>query len=163
MKTCDDCGKHEAIYQVKVIDPEGNAQELNLCEGCARKWGLEEGMKLSVAELFAKALREKVEAEEKELVCPSCGLSYLDFRKLGRLGCAQCYQAFQARLLPLIQRVQGAAHHIGKRPALSPKPDRLRWIAAKHLREELEKAVAQEEYEKAARIRDELKRIEDEA
>lgn len=163
MKICDDCGKHDAIYQVKVVDSEGNAQELNLCEECARKRGIGEGMKPSVAELFAKALREKVEAQDKKLVCGSCGLTYLEFKKLGRLGCARCYEAFQARLLPLIQRVQGATHHTGKRPGLSPKPIRLRQVAVKHLREELKKAIAQEEYEKAARIRDELKRVEDEA
>lgn len=122
--------------------------------------------------------------------CPACGLTFAQFKTDGQLGCAICYQAMQAQLGPILQRAhEGATHHVGKVPrrvlerlraagapgahgaATRPvadragaeelertRTDRLRRLAL--LRKQLGEAVTAEQYERAAKIRDEVKRVE---
>ncbi len=90
--------------------------------------------------------------------CPDCGLRFMDFRIQGRLGCPNDYQTFRDGLLPLLRRTHGATRHVGKMPsrrqAVSPRL---------HLRAELREAVAHEDYERAARLRDQLRQKDTDA
>ena len=156
MRLCDICGKEEAVVTITEVDKEGKAKELHICLSCAEKKGLLDKDKISLAELFAHLLKERIKEGDKKLVCDSCGLSYADFKKRGRLGCEECYEAFKPKLLPMIKRVHGADAHTGKSPSLSFRP-LTKEIEAKRLREKLRKAIDKEEYEEAAKIRDELK------
>ena len=54
---------------------------------------------------------------DKAVSCPSCGMSYEEFRKVGRFGCAACYAAFAPHLSRLLKRVHGATRHTGRSPA----------------------------------------------
>ncbi len=90
--------------------------------------------------------------ELAQIVCPACGLKYMEFRASGRFGCPEDYRLFAMGLSRILSRYHGASRHIGK----SPRPrrggaERLR------LRSELKAAVAREDYEAAARLRDQLK------
>ena len=88
-------------------------------------------------------------------VCPLCGLKFMEFRISGRLGCPNDYLAFNRGLLPLLRRSHdGVTRHVGKfpkRPAGPESADALR------LRAQLRQAVSREEYEEAARLRDQLR------
>jgi protein arginine kinase activator len=86
--------------------------------------------------------------------CPVCGLKYMEYRGEGRLGCPHDYQAFQAGLVPLLRRAHGATRHVGKRPGRSAADHSL---ARLRLRARLRAAVAREDYEEAARLRDQLR------
>jgi protein arginine kinase activator len=93
--------------------------------------------------------------------CPGCGMSVADFRSKGRLGCTRCYDAFRVELLPLLQRIHEAQMHTGRLPAVigTPPPpvdDR----SLTDVRRRLEDAVRGERYEEAARLRDELRKLE---
>lgn len=158
MGLCDICGKEEAVVTMTEVDKEGKAKEIHLCISCAEKKGILDKDKFSLAELFAHLLKEKIREEDKRLVCNGCGLSYADFKKKGRLGCEECYEAFKPRLVPLIKKIHGTDAHTGKSPSLSLRP-LTKEIEAKRLKEKLRKAIDKEEYEEAARIRDELKRL----
>ncbi|HEX8203401.1 MAG TPA: UvrB/UvrC motif-containing protein, partial [Isosphaeraceae bacterium] len=80
------------------------------------------------------------------------GLKFMQFRSAGRLGCPNDYEVFASGLSPLLLRAHGATRHVGKAPRRRPGPtSRLR------LRAQLRDAVAREDYETAARLRDQLR------
>lgn len=106
--------------------------------------------------------------------CEGCGLRFEDFKQSSLLGCPRCYQAFERQLGALLERAhEGATHHVGKIPRralaaskaagtpieamLGGVEERAERLAA--LRKQLERAVAAEQFERAARIRDEIGRL----
>jgi protein arginine kinase activator len=91
--------------------------------------------------------------------CPNCGLTYQNFRKIGRLGCSECYEAFKKELSPLLKRIHGADRHIGKvslKGGKTIKDTR----TLRDLKVQLEKAIQTEEFEEAAKLRDKIKDFE---
>jgi protein arginine kinase activator len=91
--------------------------------------------------------------------CPNCGLTYQNFRKLGRLGCSECYEAFKKELGPLLKRIHGSDRHVGKVPLKGGKTIR-DTRTLQDLRIQLEKAIQMEEFEEAAKLRDKIKELE---
>ena len=93
--------------------------------------------------------------------CPGCGMTPAEFRSKGRLGCPRCYETFRQELLPLLQRIHEAQSHSGRLPGTTstgaPPPDERPLSDVRRL---LEDAVRGERYEEAARLRDELGRLE---
>jgi len=149
MKVCDICQKNEASITITRVDKDGKSAEMHLCSKCAMHKGIGDAVKphVSVIEILAE-LKDKIKDEDRNLVCPKCGITYADFKRFGRLGCENCYTAFAERLLPLIKRIHGSNKHIGRKPTL---------------RDELSHAIAAEDYEKAARIRDSIKKTEEDS
>lgn len=107
--------------------------------------------------------------------CAACGQTFAQFRTAGVLGCPQCYSTFESQLTPLLSRAhEGGTHHVGKTPksammlagAPGAGPDRPAEPSAENqkrlaaLRKALEEAIAGEQYEKAAKLRDELQRLQ---
>ena len=94
--------------------------------------------------------------ENKASACENCGMTHAEFRRHGILGCPGCYQAFEKQLEPLISRAQGGAtHHSGH------VPDRHsghldRQLQRSRLLKQLNEAIATEQYERAAKIRDSI-------
>ncbi len=159
---CDICGKNPAtVHLTEIIDDQ--MTELHLCEECARQKSTQMEQQFGLSDLLAGLAEfEKPLAKEKEQVavkCPSCGLSYADFKKLGRLGCGDCYSAFKKYLGPLLKRIHGSSIHVGKSPLKVTKVLRKK-IDAQDLRTKLQKAIEAEEFEEAARVRDQIKELE---
>lgn len=91
-------------------------------------------------------------------------LSYAEFERTGRLGCAQCYRDFSDQLKPLLQRIHGRAQHAGRRPAaFRPSPEDERAARVNELRQKMDEAVASENFEDAAKYRDELRKLAEES
>lgn len=165
---CDICGKNPAtVHLTEIIDDQMN--ELHLCEECARTKSAAMEQQFGLSDLLAGMVDfEKPSAKEEELVnikCLSCGLSYADFKKIGRLGCGECYDVFRRYLAPLLKRIHGSNQHVGKSPlktktaaARTPKKK----IDPAELKEQLQKAIQKEAFEEAARLRDQIKEIESE-
>lgn len=94
-----------------------------------------------------------------QLRCPSCGMTYNQFTQLGRFGCPDCYDSFSSRLEPLLRRIQTGTSHTGKVPVKSGATlQQKRRLEA--LRRELQQAVANEQFERAAELRDQIKLLE---
>lgn len=159
---CDVCQVNQAtVHLTEIIDDQ--MTELHLCEECAKNKSMDMEQQFGLADLLA-GLSDlgKTQAEVKETVklkCSTCGLSYEDFRKIGRLGCSDCYNSFRKYLLPLLKRIHGSSRHYGKTPLVMEKPVRVKSELAQ-LKEKLEKAIAAEEFEEAARLRDKIKELE---
>lgn len=157
---CQICGKREATFHFKEII-NGEVRELHLCEECARKMGFL-GTPFPFASLIG-GLTEKGEiplSEASQVKCPHCGLSYEQIREKGKIGCSFCYQTFKDYLVPLLEKIHGHTHHSGKSPGELKMSEKEKEIHK--LRKELEEMVKKEEYEKAAKIRDEIRKLEKE-
>lgn len=89
-------------------------------------------------------------------VCVSCGITFDEFLKNGKLGCTKCYDIFHDKLVDALKKIHGNVVHTGKFPAkLGSKIKVERKI--KLLQDELTDAIKKEDYEKAAIIRDKIK------
>lgn len=93
------------------------------------------------------------------IVCPNCGATQKDFEQSGRLGCVECFQHFSEPLQTLIERIHKGNRHCGKVPQTYAKHlNFLNQLEAS--REQLKQAVAQENFEEAARLRDAVRKLE---
>ena len=83
---CDICGKNMAtVHLTEIID--NNVTELHLCEECARekRFQLEPHFGLSALLAGLADFGIKPNLQEAALTCSNCGLTYKDFKKIGRL------------------------------------------------------------------------------
>lgn len=160
---CDMCGKHEAtVHVTEILD--NKMTELHLCEECAKKKGAVE-KHFSLADLLAGLTDISTAFGPEEAIsqkCPGCGLTYKDFRKIGRLGCDRCYETFRESLVPLLKRIHGSGKHVGKFPVSKVKAVKVK-VQLQELRDKLAKAVQLERYEEAAELRDRIRALEKEA
>lgn len=155
--TCDRCKCEASLHLTEVI--QGEKREYHLCSSCAKEAGLapaEGGGGLeSVIEGFLIARLGAAIGELARRSCPYCGLKFMDFRSSGKWGCPNDYEVFAAAVNPCLGETQGASRHVGKRPkrgGTHPAAERL------ELRARLKRAIHQEDYEEAARLRDRLVR-----
>lgn len=163
---CEDCGARPAKFHLMTII-NGERVEKNLCQICmARQQKQIPGMDFSnIAGILNSILEnkdaEKKTAEEAEFqhyTCEQCGMTYGEFQKCGMLGCANCYKAFRTPMASLLQRIHGNTQHAGRIPGGAHSGTSIR-MNIDRLREKLQKAIADEEYEQAAKIRDAIRAL----
>jgi protein arginine kinase activator len=92
--------------------------------------------------------------------CPLCETTLDDLRRDNRLGCARCYSTFRGQLLPLLARYHRHVSHVGRVPSASRQPSS-RLVEITRLRVSLAKAIAVEDFERAASLRDRLRDLEE--
>ena len=162
---CDVCGKNPAtVHLTEIIDEQMN--ELHLCEDCARNKSAAMEQQFGLSDLLAGMVDfQQPSSKEDEAVtikCSSCGLTYADFKKIGRLGCGECYNVFRKYLAPLLKRIHGSSQHIGKNPAKAKPGAKLskNKTGLPELKDQLQKAIQDEAFEEAARLRDQIKALE---
>lgn len=129
---------------------------------CAHKYlyepqGAAAGAKASVSESGAEV--EDVGGLPQKS-CPHCDLSFIEFRNTGRLGCPNDYYEFRDELLPLLENIHGETKHCGKTPRRSPHTRKTQ-TELMNLRNQLKQAIGEEDYERAATLRDQIKEIEE--
>jgi len=158
---CEACKQAQATVHLTEIVNE-QMSELHLCEACANQKGAQVESHFGLADLLSE-LGDYGKTQEPEetpsQACPSCGMTYEDFRKVGRLGCAQCYTTFKRSLGSLLKRIHGSPIHLGKSPARLIKPAKAKG-ELQELKRRLGHAIEHEEFEEAARLRDQIRRVE---
>ncbi|HEY8417180.1 MAG TPA: UvrB/UvrC motif-containing protein [Limnochordales bacterium] len=163
---CDVCKQAEAtVHLTQIVN--GEKRESHLCEACARKDS--DAAWFEPVFSFNKLLGGLLDPEgatglggppaRARVRCPNCGLTFADFKRLGHLGCSECYETFDQQLEPVLRRIHGNTTHTGKVPAKAGSSLRRR-REMERLRQELQAAVAKEEYERAAQLRDRLRALE---
>lgn len=164
MGLCERCKKAQATFHLTNIEQTGDKVEKHLCESCAMQEGLLQIQKPTVnvndvIEGFVESAKGQSGALGN-LYCEHCGMTYVEFRNQGLLGCPHDYDAFREPLAPLIARAQdGGEHHVGKTPK-SLGQQRTTQQDLRRLRRQLDEAVAAEDYERAADLRDRIKKME---
>jgi len=158
---CDICGKNQAtVHLTEIVNEEMN--ELHLCEQCAQAKSQEMEQQFGLSDLLAGMVQPEKTPVEKDaavLKCPNCKMTYADFKKIGRLGCGECYVTFKKYLGPLLKRIHGSSQHIGKSPSKVTRVLKEK-IDLQELRLKLQKAIENEAFEEAAKIRDQIKDFE---
>lgn len=163
---CEDCGMRPAKFHLTTII-NGDRVEHSLCPACmAKRQKQLPGLDLSnLAGLLTSLLggstsqeEEEAETEYQDFVCEQCGTTYPEFQKSGMLGCAHCYQAFREPLTGLLQRVHGNTQHAGRIPGGVHSGVSIR-MNIERLRSKLQRAVAEEDYEQAAKLRDAIRAL----
>ena len=161
VKLCDSCHKSPASVFVEN-NINGNIMKRALCAVCAMGGSggvpFEHFIKSFLGGLSNGHFAAAAQTAPSSAYCGRCGLKYDEFRAHGRLGCAQCYQEFRPLLEPVIKNVHGSSSHEGKLPRrtgahLSAKREE------QSLRQLLKRAIAEENYEEAAKYRDAIREL----
>ena len=170
---CQHCKKHEATTHIKTMI-NGKYEEYRLCPECAHELGYDtmfSDFSTDFGGLLSSFFSNALPAISGATHCKSCGSTLNDIKRTGKVGCAECYDTFFSELLPTIRSIHGNTEHKGKQPGVieytvnedtkkadepaTPAEDKI-----KSLRDELKQAIADENFERAAQLRDEIKELE---
>jgi protein arginine kinase activator len=160
---CDICNKKKAtVHLTEIVDDQ--MTEMHLCEECAREKSVQMEQQFGLADLLAGLAdfgKQVKDLEKVKMECSSCGMNYDEFRKFGRLGCSNCYPAFKQHLGSLLKKIHGSSRHVGKMPVKFWKEGKKKGTdTLQQLRHELESAIENEDFEKAAALRDKIREFE---
>lgn len=97
--------------------------------------------------------------QHEDITCNFCNTSFDEYKKTGKLGCGKCYSTFRKQLKPIIEGIYGYLEHIGKFPKNEFKDTEI-VKTVEQLKEKLNMAIQEEEYEQAAKLRDEILQLE---
>lgn len=154
---CMFCDQPATIHLTDIIQRQ--KREMHLCERCARERQLlpaPAGTPLNLKallQLLLYALRSLESSSESP--CPCCGLTSRTLKATGRMGCAEDYEWFRVMLEPLLEQIHRSTRHIGKQPRTAQLRAELQ-----RLRRRLQQAIAEENYEDAACLRDRIRQVE---
>lgn len=162
---CQHCEKPATFHITELTGP-GGPHVLHVCEDHARQYLSPDSSQPGTSALAGVlSSQQKVEQSAEQIAstdqkaCPVCGITFAEFRNIGRLGCPYDYVHFQTDLEPLLINIHGSREHHGKKPSkLLGAPDRQHRLL--QLRREMKEAVEKELYERATEIRDEIRRLE---
>ena len=164
---CQKCGANNANTHVKTII-NGEFKEYDLCSECAHKLGYTNvfaDMDNDFSSLLGSFFTNVLPARTQATRCEFCGSTYAEIAKTGQVGCAHCYELFDDQLYPSIRRIHGNTTHCGKnsgkQAAQVQKPAEMtkeQQIAA--LKKQLDAAVQEQDFERAAELRDKIKEME---
>lgn len=168
---CDICHKREAkIYYTEIKN--GEKKEQYLCEECAAEQSsfqtnkgdnsIESTLNNFLSNILGSIYGESEQKENKDTMprCSSCGISYDDVLENGKFGCARCYDSFKTMVDKSLRQIQGANTHIGKQPERSKDTSKSQVINMTEMEKlslQLQEAIEREEYEEAARLRDQMR------
>lgn len=167
---CQKCNQNEATVHFRQ-NINGDVKEIHLCPKCAAELGydsvfsgLEElnpfgAFDMGVQNFLGSLFSQELPQLGTERKCSFCGETFEDFAQSAMAGCAHCYDEFRNDMLPYIQRIHGKTKHVGKIPSSAGKELKLQRELTS-LKKKLNEAVTNQEYEKAAEFRDQIKDIE---
>ena len=173
-RDCEFCGSPAQWQFTEVVG--GNKHTVHVCSNCARDRGLvghspiesEPSFEDAPPQITSISIHVSSQVDPGALPtaprrCPGCGTSLVEIRKSGRVGCPACYVAFRDHLEPLLRRVHGCVSHTideprAAAPRVQPKPDPEPdpEVELRRLEGRLQRAIAEEDFEAAARIRDRI-------
>ena len=152
---CHHCDSQATVHLTQILN--GQMHKMDLCESCAQEKGVTNPDNLSIGSLLEQNDSQSFPGATT-MTCESCGTTHQDFKKGGRLGCEACYHVFRPVLEPLLDGMHAGVKHLGKVPSRSlekkSSDDEIQY-----LQNELQRAVEEENFEKAAELRDQLKKI----
>lgn len=182
---CQKCKKNEAnVKYTEIIN--GEKKEMMLCEECSYELGLDNinfSMPIDLSSFFGGILEdEEYNSSEfmplfekvKELKCDKCNMTYDEFISQGKFGCPDCYNVFSNKIDSLLKRIHGSSEYRGRKALnndteenATRKEETLKKETnienkLEKLQKDLKKSIAEERYEDAAKIRDQINKLKNE-
>src|SRR3954447_3879881 len=153
---CCICKEKDAkVHLTQIVGDK--MQKVDLCEECAKQKGIDDTAGASLADLLlGLGASQEIAQGSGDVKCSHCGFTQADFKKAGRLGCSECYVTFAEGLEGLLKSMHKGTKHVGKIPQVLQQSKDLS-EKLKSLQKKLDKAVAEEDFEMAANVRDEIK------
>ena len=162
MFRCDRCDSLATVHMTEIR--QGKTTERHLCEECARVLHVpqasKELQKLLKSFEPAHSLTQHRGPKEKGKACPECGMTFAEFRQHGRFGCENDYRIFGKEVARLLERIHGSSNYTGPAPRGGRIESGETLDALSEVRARLRRAVESEAYEQAAKLRDEIRRME---
>ncbi len=173
---CQNCGNHEGnVRYTQIIN--GVKKEMILCSECAKEMGIDDmnfNMPINFSSFLGDLLEEYNDSfmpsfiKQNTLKCNKCGLTYDEFVENGKFGCENCYETFNEKINHLVKNLHGSSMHIGRKPKyikenkinIDPEKENKEVSVLEKLSGDLKQAIKEERYEDAAKIRDEIKKLE---
>lgn len=144
----------------------GKKEEVYLCQQCAQNnEALNVEHPFSIHNFLGGLLDTGLDSQfqvkyVENIRCEQCGNTYHHFKENGRLGCDHCYEEFNEQLIPLLKKIHGNIHHVGKVPKRAGGVIRLK-KQLRQLKGQLREAIETEAFESAAEIRDQIRGVEE--
>jgi|SRR5262245_19219317 len=159
-RSCDRCDNPATVHLTEIKG--GSKTERHLCESCARALHVPQASKelQKLLKSFEPA-QSLAQLATKELTraCPECGITWAEFRQHGRFGCARDYEIFGEEIERLLKRIHGSSTYSGKMPGGGSVEAGQRLDSLARARKALQDAIEAENYEEAARLRDEIRKL----
>jgi protein arginine kinase activator len=167
---CERCKKNDATIHLSEVIKDMHS-EIHLCEICANEVGLNakiSGFSISIPEMLTFMNVDEITDYKDSRFCTACGLSFIDYKKDGKLGCPECYNNMSEIITSVIAGYHGEKRHIGKSPIYNEKAYysdadlknyKVNSENADDLQLQLDSAVNDERYEEAAILRDKIRDI----
>ena len=185
---CQKCNKNQAsVKYTEIIN--GQKIEMMLCDICSHELGLDNinfNMPIDFSSFFGGLLEDEYNSDNfmplfqniKQIRCKNCDMTYDEFVNKGKFGCPDCYNVFNNKIDLLLKKIQGSNEYLGRKGlnnSLGKKEEdnegeetvgglqneKRNENNINKLQQELKKAIADERYEDAAKIRDEIIKMRD--
>lgn len=164
---CDYCNSKATVFLTQLA--EGQMKKVCLCDSCAKERGVTDPTGFSLTDMLLSnfepgaaknpaARRERIAGGAK--VCPECGFTLEDLKKVRRFGCGNCYRVFTEELAAMLRGMHKGQIHVGKVPE-GLMESHFRYQQMEELRGKLEEAISSENYEAAAELRDKLRKLDE--
>ncbi len=165
MSNCDRCGKASVYHSTLIVN--GVSQTTNLCRDCAIKEGVFSTEPASIFEDMFAPFGDMLAFEEvADVVCPVCKTSLREFKTTHRLGCPNCYETFNEEIGKLLKKIAPYENHKQQKLNNYIKENSAKTSSNAEkivsLREEMAKAVSEERYEDAAKLKKKIQKLESE-
>lgn len=171
---CQKCHKNEAnVKYTEIVN--GEKIEMRLCEQCSHKLGLDSinfNMPIDFSSFFGGLLEDDIyNAPEfmpifqnvKQIKCDNCNMTYDEFVNKGKFGCEECYNIFSNKIDSILKKIHGGNQYLGRKSLKSNVTNKNIEIKEQNnineLEQALKKAIVEERYEDAAKIRDEIAKL----
>jgi len=172
---CENCNQHEAnVKYTQIVN--GEKKQMFLCENCAKEMGIDNlsfDMPINLSNFFGDLLGDYEESPfstkllgTNEIKCENCGMTYDEFQEKGKMGCGHCYETFSNKLDPLLKRLHGSTKYVGRKSSSKPetmnteKKQNSKLDEIEQLKAKIKTLIKEEKYEEAAKVRDEIKKME---
>ncbi len=171
---CEYCDSKATVFFTQIID--GESTKSCLCDECAIKHGVTDPEGFLLGDMLPPTKTQPSPPKNDDStgnapdappprkssdICPGCGFAFDDLKKTGRLGCSRCYTFFRQEILRNLSSMHKGTHHTGRVPKgmleAFEKRQRL-----EELNLQMEDAIRTEDYEKAATLRDQIRRLNEE-
>lgn len=176
---CENCGENEAnVRYTQIVN--GVKKEMALCKKCANKLGIgnmDFSMPINLSSFFSEFFEDTGDTflpeftKKEEQQCKECGMTYDEFIHTGKFGCANCYDVFQNKIDPILKNLHASNCHVGRKGKITKtqlneeglqkeESQKTTIQEMDELKQKLKQAIKEERYEDAAKIRDEIKKLE---